>query len=51
MTNDFLKKLKPVQMKVLTKLASFSANVFNLVILNKKNTAKKRVIPFYLRTK
>ena len=51
MTNDFLKKLKPVQMKVLTKLANFSANVFNLVILNKKNTAKKRVIPFYLRTK
>ena len=36
LTGNFTKKLKPIQTNVLVKLSIFSAKIFNLVLLNKK---------------
>ena len=47
LTGNFTKKLKPIQKKVLVKLSSFSAKIFNLVLLDKKKDAKKYKISFF----
>jgi len=41
LTGNSLALLKPVQKKVLTKLANFSSKVFNLALIIKKNNVKK----------
>ena len=47
LTGNFTKKLKPIQKKVLVKLSSFSAKIFNLVLLDKKKDAKNYKISFF----
>ena len=42
LTNDFTNTLKPLQKDVLIKLASFSAKIINLVILDKKKITKRK---------
>ena len=47
LTGNFTKKIKPIQKKVLVKLSSFSAKIFNLVLLDKKKDAKNYKISFF----
>ena len=47
LTKDFTNKLKPLQKNVLIKLAEFSANIFNLVILYKVNNNKMYKKPLH----
>ena len=47
LTKNFTKKLKPIQHDVFIDLADFSAKVFNLAILNKKNDLETKEKPSY----
>ena len=47
LTENFVKKLIPIQHITLVRLADFSAKVYNLVLLSNQNLKQELEVPIY----